>query len=775
MNEHLHEAHRIDVLSDWLTPFVRRMKCTFPLVRFCYAALIILCTMTGFGSVSGQSQGTENMAQRLKQIAGDNRPGKSPFMNSAAADMLLKQVNEMMSHPERQPPFAEVVKLCYNFALQSLRAGRWDEAIRGFRFVETFLANENAELSAKQDLIMRHYLAVAYLRLGEEENLKINRTSAYSLAPIRKEGVHSNKQASRDAIQQLSELLRDYPEDLTSRWLLNLAYMNIGGYPGQVPQKWLIPLEIFASDYDIKEFADIAGTLGLDIDGRAGSSVLDDFDGDHDLDLLISIRYLENQLRYFRNNSDGSFTELTSRTGLQGVTGGLNMIQADYDNDGDLDVFVLRGGWLRDEGRHPNSMLRNNGDGTFDDVTGSAGLLSFHPTQTAVWLDFDNDGWIDLFIGNESNPNEIHPCELYRNNRDGTFTDVARETGAAAVSFVKAVGSGDYNNDGLPDIYLSCLKQPNILLRNDGPQTKGDEQVPIWKFTNVAHQAGVEEPDRSFPTWFWDYDNDGWLDIFVSGYGAKGIHEIAADYLGIPHGGEPPRLFRNNRDGTFSDVSREARLNKTLVSMGANFGDLDNDGFLDFYVGTGDPDLRNVSPNRMFRNSEGKFFQEVTTSGNFGHLQKGHGVSFGDIDHDGDQDIYTVMGGAYEGDHYLNSLFLNPGHGNAWITIQLVGTKSNRAAIGARIKVTVSTPLGRKDVYKTVNSGGSFGASPLRQEIGLGDAEAIAQLEILWPASGQKQKFTKVPMRRFFRIKEGESKLVPLELKSFQLGATISK
>ena len=775
MNDHSHETYRLEVFRDSMPPVAHCMKQFFPLVQLFAAVLFILHMTTELAAGSGQSQGTESMAERLRQIARAGRPGTNPFLNSAAAEMLRKQVNDMMAHPERRPPFSQIVKLCHNFALQSLRAGRWDEAIRGFRFVETILADGNAKLSAKQDLIMRHYLAVAHLRLGEMENLKINRTSAYSLAPIRKEGVHSNKQASQAAIQQLSEILRDYPEDLTSRWLLNLAYMNTGEYPDQVPETWLIPPEIFKSDYDIRLFPDIAGTLGLDIDGRAGSIVLDDFDGDHDLDLLISIRYLENQLRYFRNNSDGSFSELTSQTGLLGITGGLNMIQADYDNDGDLDVFVLRGGWLRDQGRHPNSLLRNNGDGTFDDETASAGLLSFHPTQTAAWLDYDNDGWIDLFIGNESNPNEIHPCELYHNNRDGTFVDVAPQSGVAIVSFVKAVGCGDYNNDGRPDLYLSCLKQPNILLRNDGPRTEGDEPVPIWRFTNVAREADVEEPDRSFPTWFWDYDNDGWLDIFVSGYGAKGIHEIAADYLGLPHGGEPPRLFRNNRDGTFSDVSRAAGLTKILVSMGANFGDLDNDGYLDFYVGTGDPDLRNVSPNRMFRNADGKFFQEVTTSGNFGHLQKGHGISFGDIDHDGDQDIYTVMGGAYECDHYLNSLFLNPGHGNAWITLKLVGDRSNRAAIGARIKVTVSTPLGPKDMYKTVNSGGSFGASPLRQEIGLGNAEAIEQLEITWPASDQKQIFREVPMRRFFRIEEGESTLMPLEVKSFELGTPMSK
>ena len=175
--------------------------------------------------------------------------------------------------------------------------------------------------------------------------------------------------------------------------------------------------------------------------------------------------------------------------------------------------------------------------------------------------------------------------------------------------------------------------------------------------------------------------------------------------------------------------------------MGANFGDLDNDGWLDFYLGTGDPSLSTLIPNRMFRNADGKFFQDVTTSGGFGHIQKGHGISFADFDNDGDQDIYEVMGGAYAGDNYRNVLFLNPGHGNHWITLKLEGIRSNRAAMGARIRVTVQTAQGERSIYKTVSTGGSFGASPLRQEIGLGQAKAIRSVEIFWPTHRENTNF----------------------------------
>lgn len=205
--------------------------------------------------------------------------------------------------------------------------------------------------------------------------------------------------------------------------------------------------------------------------------------------------------------------------------------------------------------------------------------------------------------------------------------------------------------------------------------------------------------------------------------------------------------------------------------MGSNFGDLDNDGFLDFYLGTGEPDLATIVPNRMFRNDGGKRFQDVTTSGGFGNLQKGHGVSFGDIDNDGDQDIYENMGGAVSGDLYSNVLYENPGHGNHWVTLKLQGVQSNRAAIGARIRVVVNSATGEHNYYKTVGTGGSFGASPLRQEIGLGQAQSINRIEIFWPRTGKTQVVPHVAMDHFYKITEGQPQAVLWNLKSFRLAS----
>jgi ASPIC/UnbV protein/VCBS repeat protein len=327
------------------------------------------------------------------------------------------------------------------------------------------------------------------------------------------------------------------------------------------------------------------------------------------------------------------------------------------------------------------------------------------------------------------------------------------------VGFIKGVACGDYDNDGLPDLYLSDRGGRNVLFHNDGG----------LRFSDVSQAAGVGESLSSFPTWFFDYDNDGWLDIFVSGFQWSSVGDGCADYLGLPHKAAMPRLYHNRGDGTFADVTTEARLNRLLLAMGSNYGDLDNDGWLDFYLGTGEPDYRGLTPNRAFRNAEGRYFQDVTTSGGFGNIQKGHGVAFGDIDNDGDQDIYETMGGAYQGDTYHAMLFENPGHGNHWITLRLEGVRTNRAAIGARIRVRVETDAGQRDIHVVAGTGGSFGSSSLQQEIGLGSAKSIRFIDVFWPVSAQTQRFEGLPMDRVYKIREGDAQAVPVMVKRFDL------
>ena len=727
------------------------------LVLFLTAAFLagLLC-----GVALAQSSGAERMGARLARIAAETDPGQNAYMNARRAAMAEA---DLAARGEAEAPPSLVLAL----AQELLNSGRTGDAIARFDQLEVMVAGRPGTAAAKRaDLRLQR--AVAHLRRAEDDNCVLHHNPRSCLFPIAGSGVHGERRGSRAAVRILTELLEENPADLRARWLINVAYMTLGEYPDGVPPRFLLHPDLFKSEADPGYFPNIAGDLGLDVDDRAGGSILDDFDGDGDLDIVASSMGFDSPLRYFRNDGEGGFTDRSAEAGLAGENGGLNIMQADYDNDGRPDILVLRGAWMGRAGRYPNSLLHNDGKGTFSDVTEEAGMLSFHPTQTATWLDFDGDGWLDLFIGNETTPGETHACELFRNNRNGTFTECAGPAGVATRAFVKGVASGDFNDDGRPDLYVSILGAPNVLFRNDGPAPPGSDPR-AWRFTDVAAAAGVAGPLFSFPTWFWDYDNDGREDLFVSGYRIDNVGDFAADALGLPHRGELPRLYRNNGDGTFADVTRAARLDRLLLTMGSNYGDLDNDGWLDFYAGTGNPDLGVLIPDRMFRNAEGRVFQDVTTSGGFGSLQKGHAVSFGDLDNDGDQDIYHVIGGAVESDHFRNALFENPGHGNHWVVLRLEGVRSNRSAIGARIKVVAATPDGERAVQRTVRSGGSFGASPLRQEIGLGAATRIMHLEIRWP-SGLVQVIRDLAVDERYHVREGEDGAKPFRLEPSALG-----
>jgi hypothetical protein len=260
----------------------------------------------------------------------------------------------------------------------------------------------------------------------------------------------------------------------------------------------------------------------------------------------------------------------------------------------------------------------------------------------------------------------------------------------------------------------------------------------------MAKALGVEGPIASFPTWFFDYDNDGCQDLFVSSY-VQSVTEIVNELLKRPVQVETTRLYRSTCRGGFEDVSEATGVNRVSMAMGANFGDIDNDGFLDFYLGTGSPSYGALVPNLLFRNEGGKRFADVTLLTGTGHLQKGHGVAFGDVDGDGDQDIFLHTGGAVPGDAYGNVLFRNPGSPHHWLRVKLVGGKTNRAAIGARIKAIVVEPGAQpRAIQRVVSSGGSFGGSSFEQHIGLGRAQRVKSLEIYWPTTGTRQVFDDV-------------------------------
>jgi hypothetical protein len=618
------------------------------------------------------------------------------------------------------------------------------------RIVEQTLDRMRPDAAAE----LQFLFGMVNLRHGETQNCCLLHNQDSCLLPIRGGGIHTRQEGARAAIEEFKKVVQIAPRGsdryLEAIWLWNLAAMNLAEFPDGVPAEHRMDPQRFLSQEKFPRFMNIAGELGLDMNSLCGSVVADDFNNDGYLDLMVSTWDVREPLKFYASDGVGKFVDRTSEAGLDGIAGGLNMVQGDYNNDGRVDVYILRGAWLFAAGRHPTSLLRNNGDGTFTDVTFPAGLgEESYPGQTASWADYDLDGWLDLYVGGEEAATNRAPCRLYHNNGDGTFTDVADAAGVTNHRLAKGVVWGDYNDDRYPDIYVSNLGADNRLYRNNQDGT----------FTDVGLEAGVANVRASFPTWFWDYDNDGVLDLFVAAFDAT-MAQVANYYRGNNVESGMPRVFRGAPSGVFADVTKELGLEEPTLPMGSNFGDLDNDGWLDMYLGTGSPDYKMIIPNKLYRNHAGRRFSDVSEAAGMAHLQKGHGAAFADLDADGDQDVFMQMGGAYPVDKYVDALFENPGFGNNFIAVELVGVESNRFGVGSRLRVEIEENGHTRSIYRWVNSGGSFGCNPLRQQIGVGQATKVTRLEVSWPKTGQTQSFQDLSVNHIVRVTEGVSEPV---------------
>jgi len=672
-------------------------------------------------------------------------------------DKQLRDARARVAAIRPGAPVQEVVQAHAGLISVLSLKGEMAEAIRQVEALASKLPAESPGRQKGYQDIRHQVLGILELRRGEVENCLYDHNREMCLFPLSEAARHRVGDGARRAVEHFSRYLERHPSDLEVRWLLNVASMTVGAHPDGVPEQLRIDPESFASPVDPGRFWDVAGPAGVAYSDNAGGSVIDDFDGDGLLDIVISSRDPCEPLRLFLNRGDGTFKDVTEAAGLSAQLGGLNVTQVDYDNDGRKDLFVMRGGW---ETAIRNSLLRNrrsSGDGlVFEDVTARAGLGGpAHRTHSATWADYDGDGWLDLFVGHE-----LSFSQLFRSRGDGTFEDATVRAGLRFRSFTKGATWGDVDGDGRPDLYVSNFGDRNLLFVNRGE----------GRFDEVALERGVSEPTYSFATWFWDYDNDGRQDLFVVTF-LQSVDEVAREYLGLPPRGETLRIYHNRGDGSFEDATAALGMGRMIPTMGANFGDLNNDGYLDFYLGTGAPSYGMLVPNRMFLNQAGRRFVDVTTATGTGHLQKGHGISFADLDNDGDEDVFANMGGAFPGDKYPSALFENPGHGNDWIAVELVGKRSNRSAVGARIRVVLDDDGREAQRVRWVTSGGSFGASPLMQHIGLGRDARILRLEIDWPAGPPRQVLDHVPANSFIVVTEGARGFELVPRPRFKLGS----
>ncbi len=448
--------------------------------------------------------------------------------------------------------------------------------------------------------------------------------------------------------------------------------------------------------------------------------------------------------RLYRQNADGTFADVTERAGLTGMPQnryGMGVAVGDYDNDGFADLYVTNYGG--------NTLYRNNGDGTFRDVTTSAGVGAGGWSASAGFFDFDNDGKLDLFVTRyvdwtfqnngycgEKRPGYRAYCHpdnydgttnvLYHNNGDGTFTDVSSKAGIAdARGKGLGVAFADYDNDGFMDVYVANDSVQSFLYHNNGHGT----------FSEVGLLVGVgfNEDGKTFAGMgvdFADYDNDGRPDLVVTDLS-----------------NERYRLFRQNGDGSFQDATHSSGVGAaTLLFSGwsTRFFDYDNDGWKDFFVAQGHvmdtiektaPNLRYLQPPLLLRNEAGRFVR-VVPGEVFQGAWAGRGAAFGDLDNDGDVDVVVSNVGQ-------KALVLRNDGGNRqhWLGIRTVGTTSNREGIGCRVKVVSASGLTQ---YFTVNTAaGYLSASDKQLRVGLGGAGSAALVEIRWP-SGVVQKLENV-------------------------------
>ncbi|MDX1998536.1 MAG: CRTAC1 family protein [Thermoanaerobaculia bacterium] len=732
-------------------------------VRWSLLACLSFAVPLGAAAPSREQVRAEFAAVCREQVSGDH-----PFFGTAQ----LAQLEARRRRPGVTP--LEEVRLLGVLGREQIRVGRLEAARESFEAARKRVAELAGEVSDLR-FQLTFDLALTHLLLAEAGNCIAAHTADSCILPLAPEGRHRDPAPARRAAELFAEALGVRPGHGQARWLQTVARLVAGGDPSAA-----LAARPWARSAAPGRWRDRAPELGVAARDLSGGAVMDDFDGDGRLDLVSTTWDPCGPMKAFRNDGRGGFEDVTEAWGLAVQLGGLALLQADYEGDGDLDLLVLRGAWLGARGVIRNSLLRNDlrTGGGFVDTTADAGLAwPAYPTQAAAWADYDRDGDLDLYIGNESpagNPTVAgfvyetgrgYPSQLFRNNGDGTFVDVARGAGVQNFEFAKAAVWGDVDDDGDPDLFVSNIG-PDRLYWNQGDGT----------FVEGAAAAGLgDSPRISFAAWFFDFDNDGRLDLWVNDYGTP-FERVTAGLLGEEVGTEgAPALYRNVGGGRFARLPASAGLDHPALPMGANFGDLEADGFEDVYLGTGVPDLSALMPNVMLRNRAGTSFEDVTWAGGFGHLQKGHGIAWGDLDDDGDEDLFEQMGGAFPFDAYPNLLLENPTRGANWLTLELVDEGRNPFAIGARVEIRTRGPAGeQRSVHRQVgaggSSGGTFGASSTRLEVGLGSAPTVVEILVRWP-DGRRESFPGPALNGAYRLRRGTGTASPLNRLPIPLGA----
>lgn len=463
-------------------------------------------------------------------------------------------------------------------------------------------------------------------------------------------------------------------------------------------------------------FEDMTQVLGLANTGRNSGIAVGDYNNDDLDDIYVSQSFNGTNLLY-QAQADGSFLEVAAQAGVA-HSGTTNLsLWGDIDNDGDLDLFL-------GNRMEPNKLYLNLGNGTFADISVAAGINQLRITKAAMFGDIDQDGFIDLYVANLSAQNE-----LYRNNGDLTFTDITFQSGATDTQIAMGALFFDYDNDGDLDIYLTHdANQANILYQNDG----------TGHFTNVAAAANANYAGQGMGVDFGDVNNDGHLDIYITN-----LYDNT--------------LLVNNGNGTFSNLSQYAGVNDLGMGWGTLWFDYDNDGWQDIYM-VNDSHFAPF-PNILYKNNGDLTFRIVSDSTVLSSMSGGYGVAYLDHDMDGWLDLYLANNGNSGNDS--NEFFRNqnqtPDH--HWIKVKTIGTISNKAGIGTRVTLVV----GDHTYVDEVCAGSGYSSqNSLTLHFGLGAATLIERMTIRWP-SGIEEVFENLPVDQLYKVVETEGMVTKTE------------
>jgi len=619
-----------------------------------------------------------------------------------------------------------------------------------FTDAPVFLSLEYRELLEKyearlaerpDDDATRCELGRTQIKCGLHEQAAKNLLQAAGNASVRGLALHETAVAFyragklEQAAQAGSQALDVSPDNERVRHWLWLTAQRMGGYPEFVPQEHRMEVKA-GYERPTVEFEDIAAKIGVDKTSAGRGLAVFDYNNDGLLDIVIAAAHAGCNL--YRNNGDGTFTDVSVGSGLDTCVNGFIIAVGDYNNDGYPDLFINRLGFFPGEAQ----LFRNNGNGTFTDVTREAGLKVWGPAFSSTWADYDCDGRLDLFIANNLGGmfDRKTPNRLFHNNGDGTFTETTEQAGLSTRWPTIGATWGDYNNDGFPDLFLSNALGHSQLYRNNGDGT----------FTDVSAEAGITEYCIGSTSVWCDYNNDGLLDIlqFTWSNHEDVIHTLR--HGEGPPGSKPQRIYHNNGDGTFTLRDRDIGLTGCWGTMSGNVGDFNNDGNLDIVLGNGSPRMDRLEPPILLQN-DGKRFHNVTFAAGLPFTGKGHGANMADLFGNGRLSVLLSSGGAYPGDVMTTRVFYPKRLPGNYLNVRLAGVKSNRSAIGARICLEA----GGKKQYREVSGGSSFGCLPFEQHFGLADAQKVDAIQIRWP-SGLIQHFTDLQVNDTLSFTEGE-------------------